>query len=94
MVGDLKVGYKRLAESLYLDILGIIFTDRYGRIDDIGDDSHDLVDLLGKLSLLSRKCLELFSHIGYLLLGSLGFFLLALSHEGTDLLAYLVTLRP
>ncbi len=42
VVGDLEIRDDRLAEALALDVLGVIFPDRDGRIDDVRDDHHSL----------------------------------------------------
>ena len=90
MIRDLVIRDDRLAETLNLDVLGIIFADRDGRIDDIRDHHHDLLDFLGKLGF---RLLELGKTRGILcnlLLNGIGFVEFLLAHQHTDLLAQLV----
>ncbi len=86
MIRDLVVRNDRLAESLVLDILAVVLTDRDRRIDDVRDHEHDLSDFLGQFLLFDIQSSHLISHRSYLLLRLFGFFLLALTHEHTDLL--------
>ena len=90
VIRNFEIGNEGLAELLDLYILGIVFTDRNGRIDDVRDNEHDLSDLFFELCLLLGKSFELVSHVSDLLLNDFGFFLFALCHESADLLADLV----
>ena len=92
MIRDLVGRDDRLAETLVLDVLAVIFTDRDRIIDDVRDHEHDLSDLLGELLLFDIQSCHLVGHSCNLLLRLFGFFLLALSHQHTDLLTDRISL--
>ena len=92
MVGDLKVRGHRLAEALDFYIITVIRANGHRGIDDIGEDHHDLPDLLLQLALFGLQSSQLVSlgfHLGFdgLRLLELAGVLLSLAHEHTHLLA-------
>ncbi len=46
VIGDLKVGRLRLAEALDLHVAAVVRADGHAGVDHLGDDHHDLVQLL------------------------------------------------
>ncbi len=93
VIGNFKIRHERIAESLKLNILRIIFSDRDLIRDHLRNDHHVLVDnflslFLNLIQLLKPLCIG-----SDLLLDSLGFFLPAFFHQHADLLAETVSLR-
>ena len=87
VIGDLKVGDRRLAEPLDLDVLRIVLADGHGRVDHLRDDQHALADLGGELVLFDFELGELFRHGRDLLFSLFGARLVALGEQAADLLA-------
>ena len=86
VVGDLVFGHDGLAEALYLDVLGVILAYGNGRVDDVRDDHHAGLDLLGELGLLLFEGRELVGHLGHSGLDLLGLVFEPLLHVTADLL--------
>ena len=86
MVGNLKIRHKRLAEALDFHVLRVILADGHAGVDDLRNDLHPLLDLLGVLLLQRLQLHELFGNLGDFGLGGLGLVLLALLHQPADLL--------
>ena len=86
VVGYLEFGYKRLAEALDLNVLAVVLADGYGRVDDLRNAHHDLCYLRAELGFLLLKLRKKLRLLCDLFLDSHGFFLLALTHQHTDLL--------
>ena len=47
VIGDLKIGHRRLTEALNLHVCGIVRADGDGGVDDVRDVQHEMPDLLG-----------------------------------------------
>ncbi len=90
VVGDRIIRYNGLAVTFYFHVLGIVFPDRDGRIDHLGDDHHLCFDLFFDFLLSGGQFIDPVGILRDLCLDSLGFFLLPLLHEAADLLAELV----
>ena len=86
MIWNLELRNDRLTEALILDVMGIIRTDRNGRIDHVRDDHHALRHLRLKLRLLLLELLETCGKCANLGLDLFGLRLLTLRHQRTDLL--------
>ena len=87
MIRNFEIRNNRLAISLNLYVLGIVFTDRNRRIDNVGDGHHDFQDSCLQLFFLCfqlRKslciCIDLFLHRH-------GFFFLTLAHQFGNLIS-------
>ena len=87
MVRYLEIGNHRLAELLYLYILGIVLAYRNRRINDVRNDHHILFDFLLQLSLQRLQFCKPCCYLCNSRLGSLCLVLHALGHELTYLLA-------
>ena len=92
MVWHLKIGNNRLAETLYLDILAVVLSDRHTGVDDVRYDQHPFtyLSLVGRFVLF--KLLQLCADSRYLSLDLLGFLFHSLAHETTDLLGHYLSL--
>ena len=91
VIGNLEIRNNGLAVFLDLHVLAVIFTDRYGRIDDVRNDHHSGQDSCLQLFFLCfqlRKslciCIDLFLHRH-------GFFFLTLAHQFTDFFGNLIS---
>jgi len=85
VIRDFKIRYNRLAEALCFYVLAVIFSDRYGRIDDVRDHHHDLLDFFFYFFFSCRKSLDAGTVNSYLFLYFLSLFSLALAHQCADL---------
>ena len=92
VIGNLEVGNYRLTETLKLNIFAVVLTNGNGRVNDVGDSHHYLLDLFSKLGLLNFKLSKAVAEACYLSLDFLSLFLLALTHKSADLLGKLVSL--
>ena len=92
VVRNLEIRNYRLAVTLNLYVLAVVFPDRYTRVNDVRDSHHILQDLLIQLFFLLGKLCQTVCLCSYLLLNFLCLFLLALAHQRADLLGQLVTL--
>ncbi len=90
MVGNLKIRRHRLAIFLHLHVLAVIFANRHGRVDDIRNCHHDFRDFLLQLSFHLLKLGQTLSSCIDFGLYFLCLFLLALSHQGANLLGKLL----
>ena len=90
MIWNLEIRNNRLAKLLDFYVAAIVFSDRYGWINDVWNSHHDLGDFLGKLLLLCLKLSQTSCILGYFCLYFLCFFLLPLCHQCTNLLGNLV----
>ena len=86
MVRHRKIRHNRLAEALALDVLGIVPTDRNGRIDDVRDHEHALADLGLVFRFLRLERGHFIGHALDLLLCFLGLVALTARHHAADLL--------
>ena len=93
VIRDFKIRYNRLAETLCFYVLAVIFSDRYGRIDDVRDDHHDLFDFFFYFFFSCGKSLDAGTVNCYLFLYFLSLFSLALTHQCADLFGDFVSLR-
>ena len=92
VVRNLEIRNYRLAVTLNLYVLAVVFPDRYTRVNNVRDSHHVLQDLLIQLFFLLGKLCQTVCLCSYLLLNFLCLFLLALAHQRADLLGQLVTL--
>ena len=90
MIRHLKIRHLWLAESLELNILRVILSNRYRRVHHVRDDHHPLCKLFGKLILLYGKTVYLISVSLNLCLDALCLILKAPGHQSSDLLRELV----
>ena len=93
MVRDLKIRNDRITVLLNFYVLAVIFTDRYGRVDDIRDRHHDLLDALLEIFFFLLQLSKVVGSCCNLFLNFLSLFLLALSHQCADLLGDLISAR-
>ena len=92
VVRNFKIRNLRLTESLNFYILAVIFSDRDGRIDDIGNDHHSLPDFLVHNLLTVFKLGNSLSRISNLCLDCHCFILFPLTHQLSDFLGNLIAL--
>ena len=91
MIGNIEIGDDGLAEALDLNVCAVIRADGDGRIDDVRDGQHDLMDAL---CILLFETFELSEPVGLRLDLRLDLFgllklrgvFLRLTHEHADLL--------
>ena len=86
MVRDLKVRHHRLAKALQFHVFAVVPAHGHAVVNDVGDDHHPLLDLRLELILLLLQGGQVVGQGGYLGLGGLGLFLLALGQQAADLL--------
>ena len=82
----------RDAPAATLGVLGFVFTHRSGRARDIGDASHEVVQLGVELGALRGEALDARVDLANGFLGRLGLFALAFAHQSADLLGQCVAL--
>ena len=85
MIRNLKIRNYGLTKLLDLYVLAVILTDRNGLINNVGDDHHDLGDLLLQFGLGSFEFSQALCTGSYFCLFGFCLFLLALTHQCTDL---------
>ena len=93
VVGDFEVGNNRFTVFLNFHILGIVFTDGYRRIDDIGNGHHDLCDLFFQFGLCAFQLGQTGSISSNLCFYFLSFFFFALFHQTADLFGQSIFFR-
>ena len=90
MVRHLEIRHHRLSVFLDFHILAVIFSDGNGRVDDVGNHHHNLRDFFLQLGFQFFQLCQtpgVSRHLGFFLLR---LFFLALGHQGTDFLGYLI----
>ena len=90
MVGYLKIRVGLLAEFFNLDIFAVVLSDRHAWVYDVRYFHLNFKNFRREPVLFFLKLLKLRRLLVYKLLHLLGFFLFALSHKHTYLLAYTV----
>ena len=91
MIGNLEIRNNGLAVFLDLHVLTVIFTDRYGRIDDVRNDHHSGADLFLHLLLLLGELVHAVSLAGNLLFDLFCLFFFLLSHQSANLFGKFVS---
>ena len=84
MIRNLKIRNYGLAEFLDLYVLAVVLTDRHRFINDIGNDHHDLGDLLLQFGLGSFQFSQTLCTGRYFCFLGFCLFLFALTHQCTD----------
>ena len=85
MVRDFKIGHDRLPVFFDFHVAAVVFADRNGRIDDIGDRHHDLIYFFLQLTLLCFQFCQMLRIFLYLRFQCHGFVFFALTHQCADL---------
>ena len=85
MIRNLKIRNYGLTKLLDLYVLAVILTDRNGLINNVGDDHHDLGNLFLQFGLGSFQFCQTLCTCSYFCLLGFCLFLLALTHQCTDL---------
>ena len=92
VIRNLEIRNDRIAKLLNLNVLGIVLADRNGRVNDVRDDHHTVLDFLSEGLFVLLELGHLVGHSLYLGLDLLSLFLLTLGHQTADLLGLLVAL--
>ena len=86
VIGNFIIGNYRIAVFLDFHVLGIVFSDRYGGIDDIRNNHHILFQIFLDLSLLFCKSGNTVLVLCNFRFGSFRFFFFPFMHQLADTL--------